>query len=329
MLLCHVPPHPCVVQARGLVEGNTPDKLYLAMEMLQGTLQQALHDRRDRDDDAPGTAGGDESGGSDGPGPPRGLPLAVARAVVRSVAEGLAHVHACGVVHRDLKTSNLLYSAKGDVKLADFGLAVRWETSGGEGSADAHEGGGEGNRGPAASSPSGAPAASASPPYSGSVPHEAEVVTLWYRAPELLLGAPRYTAAIDCWSLGCVMAEVLLGEPLLTGGSELVQLDAILGLLGMPGAEAWPEFKTLPGASSGCFAFPPRPGRLEAHLRAHPGLDPAFFADPDDARNGLALLTGLLTHDSHRRLTARDALDHPWLSPALCASHDAVQRHLY
>ena len=154
------------------------------------------------------------------------------------------------------------------------------------------------------------------------------MVTLWYRAPELLLGTPRYTAAIDCWSLGCVVAEVLLGEPLLTGGSEVAQLDAILCLLGMPGDEAWPQFRSLPGAASGCFAFPLRPGRLEAHLGAHPGLDPAFFADPEDARQGIDLLKGLLAHDAHRRLTARDALDHPWLSPARCAPPEDVQRAL-
>lgn len=72
------------------------------------------------------------------------------------------------------------------------------------------------------------------------------VVTLWYRAPELLLGTRLYSTAIDAWSLGCIMAELLSKEPLLNGRTELEQLDKMFKLLGTPSEKIWPGFNRLP-----------------------------------------------------------------------------------
>lgn len=109
---------------------------------------------------------------------------------------------------RDLKTSNILYNNKGDLKICDLGLARQY----------------------------GSPLR----------PYTHMVVTLWYRAPELLLGCKLYSTAIDMWSLGCIMAELLQKEPLLPGKTELEQLDKMFKLLGTPNEKIWPGFNKLP-----------------------------------------------------------------------------------
>ncbi|KAI9621414.1 hypothetical protein H4Q26_015713 [Puccinia striiformis f. sp. tritici PST-130] len=76
------------------------------------------------------------------------------------------------------------------------------------------------------------------------------VVTLWYRAPELLLGAESYTTAIDLWSIGCIFAELILREPIFPGAGEIDQIGKIFKLLGRPTDEIWPGFKSLPNALS-------------------------------------------------------------------------------
>ncbi|EER01663.1 hypothetical protein Pmar_PMAR008242 [Perkinsus marinus ATCC 50983] len=126
--------------------------------------------------------------------------------------QAVQYLHWVGIIHRDIKPPNLLLNNKGVLKLADFGLA----------------------RG-----------------YSHTIPPRDQhlttvVVTLWYRAPELLLGQSDYTPAIDVWSCGCVLMELLLSRPLLPGMSESDQLARIFGLLGTPRAIDWPEIQYLP-----------------------------------------------------------------------------------
>ncbi len=96
---------------------------------------------------------------------------------------GLDHMHKNWIFHRDLKTSNLLYSNDGILKICDFGLARKF----------------------------GSPLR----------PYTNLVVTLWYRAPELLLGQETYDPSIDIWSVGCIMAELILKDPLMMGKGEL------------------------------------------------------------------------------------------------------------
>jgi serine/threonine protein kinase len=172
-------------------------------------------------------------------------------------------LHACHskrIVHRDLKPQNLLISRDESlVKVADFGLSRAFQV------------------------------------MLRTYTHE--VVTLWYRAPEILLGEHHYRPAVDIWSVGCIMAEMAAKAPLFPGECEIHQLFLIFKLLGTPNEESWPGVSTLEDYK---MAFPRWvPAELSQHL---PSIDEC----------GLDLLRGLLRYSPTERLTAAQALAHPW-----------------
>ncbi|KAK6132700.1 hypothetical protein DH2020_033505 [Rehmannia glutinosa] len=130
---------------------------------------------------------------------------------MKQLLRGLDHCHSCGVLHRDIKGSNLLIDNNGILKIADFGLASLY---------DPHQ----------------------------TQPLTSRVVTLWYRPPELLLGATYYNTAVDLWSAGCILAELYAGKPIMPGRTEVEQLHKIFKLCGSPSEEYWRKSK-LPHAT--------------------------------------------------------------------------------
>lgn len=178
--------------------------------------------------------------------------------------KGVAFCHSKNVLHRDLKPQNLLITKGGELKLADFGLARAF----------------------------GIPVRC----------YSAEVVTLWYRPPDVLFGAKIYTTSIDIWSAGCIFAEISnAGKPLFPGTDVDDQLKRIFCVLGTPTESTWPDAATLPEYK--CYPpFAPN-GSLARQV-------PKLNSD------GLDLLTKLLVCNPEQRLSADDALVHSYFADA-------------
>ncbi|KAG6435480.1 hypothetical protein SASPL_100354 [Salvia splendens] len=175
---------------------------------------------------------------------------------VHQLLSGLEHCHSRYVLHRDIKGSNLLIDDEGVLKIADFGLASSFDPS-------------------------------------NKQPMTSRVVTLWYRAPELLLGSTDYGVGIDLWSAGCILAELFAGKPIMTGRTEVEQLHRIFKLCGSPSDEYWKKSK-LPHAT----IFKPQ----QAYKRR---IAEAF---KDFPQSSLPLTETLLAIDPAERQTATASL---------------------
>merc|ERR1719214_273143 len=137
-----------------------------------------------------------------------GLDLATTKSFMYQLLRGIAYCHTHRVLHRDLKPQNLLINREGELKLADFGLARAF----------------------------GIPVRS----------YTHEVVTLWYRAPDVLMGSRKYSTPVDIWSVGCIFAEMVNGRPLFPGNTDTDQLQKIFKILGTPNEAMWPTIAELP-----------------------------------------------------------------------------------
>ena len=218
------------------------------------------------------------------------MSLAEAKCAMQHLLCAVAHLHANFILHRDLKLSNLLLTRDGALKLCDFGLARE---------AHCHD-----RIGGAADMGDGADSSAGDDDHVGA--YTPKVVTLWYRAPELLLGATRYGCAVDMWSCGCIMGECLLHRPLLPGSSEKRQLELICLLLGTPSEAIWPELPRLALWAPLKATLPRQPyNDLPACFAAHRGA-------PHPTEATLGLLNGMLTFNPARRLSAVEALRHAW-----------------
>ncbi|KAL6659556.1 hypothetical protein ACP70R_003596 [Stipagrostis hirtigluma subsp. patula] len=176
---------------------------------------------------------------------------------MQQLLSGLDHCHNRGVLHRDIKGANLLLDNNGILKIADFGLATFFNPN--------------------------------------QKQHlTSRVVTLWYRPPELLLGATNYGAAVDLWSAGCILAELLSGKPIMPGRTEVEQLHKIFKLCGSPSEEFWANLKL-----SRATIFKPQ----------HPYRRCVNDVYKDFPPTALTLLDRLLAVEPGNRGTAASALE--------------------
>ncbi|KAI5742960.1 hypothetical protein M8J77_013080 [Diaphorina citri] len=199
--------HPNIVTVREIVVGSNMDKIFIVMDYVEHDMKSLMETMRSKKQVfIPGEV----------------------KCLMQQLLNAVAHLHDNWILHRDLKTSNLLLSHRGILKVGDFGLARE---------------------------------------YGSPLKHYTPiVVTLWYRSPELLLGCKEYSTPIDMWSVGCIFAEFLCMEPLFTGKSDLEQLSRIFKTMGTPNEKIWPGFSKLPAVQKMTFAEYPNVGGLKTKV---------------------------------------------------------------
>ncbi|XP_030078197.1 cyclin-dependent kinase 11B isoform X10 [Microcaecilia unicolor] len=229
--------HPNIVTVREIVVGSNMDKIYIVMNYVEHDLKSLMETMKQPF-----------------------LPGEVKTLMIQ-LLRGVKHLHDNWILHRDLKTSNLLLSHAGILKVGDFGLAREY----------------------------GSPLK----------PYTPVVVTLWYRAPELLMGAKEYSTAIDMWSVGCIFGELLTQKPLFPGKSEIDQINKVFKDLGSPSEKIWPGYNELPAVKKMTFTEYPY-----NNLRKRFG---ALLSD-----QGFDLMNKFLTYCPARRINAEDGLKHEY-----------------
>ena len=241
-----------------------------------------------------------------------GPSVACAKSVAAQILRGVAACHAMRVAHRDVKPGNVLVAADGTLKLADFGLArvmPRDEPSEVDEPSEKLLTASEGE----AQSPS---RKNADGTMTGAVQ------TRWYRAPEILFGATTYGAAVDVWSVGAILGELLSPDgPILQGETDVDQLAKTLGMFGTPGDNLWPDARRLP--DYGKIEFAPR--EPISHADALPrNAEPK---NKNGERLGTALFFKLCALDPDKRPSAQDALRDPYFSeePSALSPAEAVR----
>ncbi|TKY47747.1 Cyclin-dependent kinase G-2 [Spatholobus suberectus] len=235
--------HPSIVDVKEVVVGSNLDSIFMVMEYMEHDLKGLMEAMK------------------------QPFSQSEVKCIMLQLLEGVKYLHDNWVLHRDLKTSNLLLNNRGELKICDFGLARQY----------------------------GSPLK----------PYTHLVVTLWYRAPELLLGTKQYSTAIDMWSLGCIMAELLSKEPLFNGKTEFDQLDKIFSILGAPNETIWPGFSELPRVKVNFV-------KNQYNLLRKKFPATSFTGSPVLSDSGFDLLNKLLTYDPEKRITAEEALNHKW-----------------
>ncbi len=242
--------HPNIVRVKEMVMGSTPDKVYMVMEHFETDLKSLMQNRLKQGDH---------------------FITAEVKCLMQQLLSGVAHLHEHWYIHRDIKSSNLLYGSGGRLAICDFGLARKYEYP--------------------------------------LCPYTHVVVTLWYRGPELLLGCRQYGPALDMWSVGCMMGELLRGNALFQGKGEVDQLSKVFSVLGTPTELSWPGWRKLPHGGS-CTWKVGTKSKLEEWFPATGGFSSG--GRPVLSPKGFDLLGHLLTLNPEKRISSEDALKASW-----------------
>lgn len=236
--------HSNVVGIKEIVVGDSPEHVFVVMEFMEHELKSIMEHTQ------------------------RPFSIPEIKSLMYQLLQGVEYMHDHNIMHRDLKTSNILYNNQGLLKVCDFGLARK---------------------------------------FLGSKKSYTPIVTtLWYRAPEILLGDDHYTPAIDMWSVGCIFAELVLNEPMMRAQTEVEMIDVIFRILGNPNSSTWPRWRELKHAKN-------------LQLKNHNVSKLSeIFVDKNLAKksilnhHGLDLLSRMLCYDPSKRITSTEALNHSW-----------------
>ncbi|KAI2621307.1 cyclin-dependent protein [Xylaria nigripes] len=245
--------------------------------------------------------------------PRHSIPPSTVKSIMFQLLNGCEYLHTNWVLHRDLKPANIMVTSGGQVKIGDLGLARLFYK-----------------------------------PLYSLFSGDKVVVTIWYRAPELLLGSRHYTPAIDMWAVGCIFAELLSLRPIFKGEEAKMdkktvpfqrnQMQKIVEIMGLPSKENWPLLTSMPEYSNLSTLQPPiqHPGHHSYHQQHGKASQPASTSQLEKwyygtinahastsspasndsltalGAEGYRLLAGLLEYDPEKRLTAAQALQHPF-----------------
>jgi serine/threonine protein kinase len=218
------------------------------------------------------------------------------KSLMIQLLSAVQHLHHHHIIHRDIKLINLLYNSRGRLKLADFGLSRKLAES------------------------------SSNSAKVGKL--TLEVVSLWYRAPELLLGFNTYSYPIDVWACGVIFCELVLSSSFLKGSTELDQLFKIFEVLGCPNQLSWPELSTCPLIESKAIDFE------EIHFKFPLNRLHHYFPNVDS--DTLNLMNSFLHYNPDGRITVSAALRHnyfkisplptdPDFMPTFPSSHHPIE----
>ncbi|KAH8911634.1 Pkinase-domain-containing protein [Coniochaeta sp. PMI_546] len=300
MALCSELSHPNVIK---LIEIILEDKcIFMVFEYAEHDLLQIIHHHTQQ--------------------PRHPIPPSTIKSIMFQLLNGCQYLHTNWVLHRDLKPANIMVTSSGEVKIGDLGLARLFYK-----------------------------------PLHALFSGDKVVVTIWYRAPELLLGSKHYTPAIDMWAIGCIFAELLSLRPIFKGEEAKMdnkktvpfqrnQMQKIVDIMGLPTKERWPFLSSMPDYSQLSTLQPPLSAPSHGHHHHHhyqnqqrqqPGgggshLEKWYYNTINQAtgsatsagngapslaslgQEGYKLLSGLLEYDPEKRLTAAQALQHPFFT---------------
>jgi len=201
--------------------------------------------------------------------------------VIYQLLKGMKYIHSAGLIHRDLKPANILINSDCQIKIGDFGLARSVNATGDD----------------------------------ANIKLTDYVATRWYRAPEILLGSTKYSKAVDMWSIGCILAELIVGKAIFQGTSTLNQIEKVLELIGKPKTE---DIEAVDSPHAATIL-----SSINVTKKKSFG---SFFANASES--ALDFLRKLLVFNPGQRLTIEQALKHPYVEQFSSPEEEIVCDHI-